>query len=124
MKKYIRLGEIPDCERSLNYLKINYDQQEDIRWSDKQPFDAAEWCKKNCNSWKNVDIEAIFEPGVSVFEMDDNGNPVLNNEALSSSWNVRKEQEKPCYVVTGDVVGIGQDGEPLLKNVKIIDNVA
>lgn len=124
MKKYIRFGEIPDCERSLNYLKINFDQQEDIRWSDKQPFDAAKWCKKNCNSWKNVDIESIFEPGVSVFDMDENGKPVLNNEALSSSWNVRKEQKKPCYIVTGDVVGIGQDGEPLLKNVKVIDKVA
>lgn len=124
MKKYIRFGEIPDCERSLNYLKINFDQQEDIRWSDKQPFDAAKWCKKNCNSWKNVDIESIFEPGVSVFDMDEDGNPVLDNEALSSSWSVREEQEKPCYIVTGDVVGTGQDGEPLLKNVRIIDKVA
>ena len=31
---------------------------------------------------------------------------------------------KQIYLVQGDIVGFGSDGEPLLKNLKLVDNVS
>lgn len=58
------------------------------------------------------------EEGVSVFKADDNGMPILENaEQAKSLWARLNRQH---YLVTGEVVGVGQDGEPLLKNVKVV----
>ena len=62
------------------------------------------------------------ELGVSVFEyIEDRGIVVPNTERargdflmLMNSW------WKPQYIVSGKEIGIGQDGEPILKDVKII----
>lgn len=62
------------------------------------------------------------EIGVSVFEfIEGRGIVVPNNQQarddflkLTNSW------WKPQYIVMGEEIGIGSDGEPLLKDVKII----
>lgn len=58
------------------------------------------------------------EKGVSVFRADENGMPILENAEQAKSLWARLHRRH--YLVTGDVVGTGQDGEPLLQNVKVI----
>lgn len=58
------------------------------------------------------------EEGVSVFKADENNMPILENvEQAKSLW---ARLNRRHYLVTGDVVGTGQDGEPLLQNVKVV----
>lgn len=58
-----------------------------------------------------------IENGVSVFELVD-GKPVIDNLQLIDSLSGR--HELPAFIVTGDRVGIGHDGEPILKNVQYV----
>lgn len=58
------------------------------------------------------------EEGVSVFKADANNMPILENAEQAKSLWARLHRRH--YLVTGEVVGIGQDGEPLLKNVKVV----
>lgn len=60
------------------------------------------------------------ENGVSVFEWDGNS-PVLSNLQLVDSFSGRDDHK--AYLVTGEEIGIGFDGEPLLKNVKIVKEI-
>lgn len=84
MKKYLRFKNLPENERSFNF------------------------------------IEEKYEDGISVFEIVD-GKPYLPTLELLGSFASRNYD--PTYIVTGDVVGIGFDDEPLLKNVKIIKEI-
>lgn len=58
------------------------------------------------------------EIGVSVFRADENGMPILENAEQAKSLWARLHRRH--YLVTGDVVGTGQDGEPLLQNVRVV----
>ena len=58
------------------------------------------------------------EEGVSVFKADDNGMPILENAEQAKSLWARLHRRH--YLVTGEVVGTGQDGEPLLQNVRVV----
>lgn len=58
------------------------------------------------------------EIGVSVFRADDNGMPILDNAEQAKSLWARLHRRH--YLVTGEVVGVGQDGEPLLQNVRVV----
>ena len=60
------------------------------------------------------------ESGVSVFELID-GKPVLSNLQLVDSYAGRSDSQ--AFIVTGEEIGIGNDGEPLLKNVKYISKI-
>ena len=60
----------------------------------------------------------IKEEGVSVFKADTNNMPILENAEQAKSLWARLNRRH--YLVTGDVVGYGQDGEPLLQNVKVV----
>lgn len=58
------------------------------------------------------------EIGVSVFKADTNNMPILENvEQAKSLW---ARLNRRHYLVTGNVVGVGQDGEPLLQNVRVV----
>lgn len=57
------------------------------------------------------------EIGVSVFDLVD-GKPALTNMQLVDSFSGRSQMA--AFIVTGDQIGIGEDGEPLLKNVSYI----
>ena len=62
------------------------------------------------------------ELGVSVFEfIDGRGIVVPNNQQARDDFlKLTSSLWKPQYIVIGEEVGIGSDGEPLLKDVKII----
>ena len=112
MKKYMRFGEIPPNERSVNFYSMSLDDNAsfsfDIEHGDVDI--AYEWVK-----------EKDLEKGVSVFELDDNNNPITDNEELEKDLKHRIEKKFVCYIVTGDKVGIGCDGEPLIRNIKILE---
>lgn len=65
-------------------------------------------------------IEKTLENGVSVFDIVDD-KPVLFNLQLITSFESRKYDQ--AYIVTGDRIGTGFDGEPLLKHVKIVRKI-
>ena len=108
MKKYLRFGEIPSGERSINFLKLRIQENKDFAWT-----------KGNSGYGEAVSQvpEKAFEPGVSVFEMGVDGLPVLHNmrEARSLAGRIGCK----IYQVSGDEVGRGNDGEPLIKNIKV-----
>ena len=37
--------------------------------------------------------------------------------------NVRNADNKNVYIVTGDIVGYGSDGEPLIRNIEIVERL-
>lgn len=106
--RYLRFGQIPESGRSVNFLKMSFEEQEDFNWFRK-----------------NGDIERAFscvpdnayELGVSVFEMNDEGMPILQNLQLVNSLLFRLDNV--IYEVTGEEVAKGNDDEPLIANIKI-----
>ena len=94
---YIRLGNIPSDEKS----KI-YRNEEEIG----------------------------IEEGVSVYPaFESNGDIVIGlslpitQTTLYTQQHLLEYESRPCYLVTGDCVGKGSDGEPLIKNVRIIKEI-
>lgn len=71
------------------------------------------------NSYNHIMEEP--EEGVSVFALDEDGNPIVDNLQLIADLTIR--YYKTATIVTGDRVGTGFDGEPLIKNVKTISIV-
>lgn len=65
------------------------------------------------------------EVGVSVFEYIEGRGIIVpdNKDAQDDFFTLSKSYWKPAYLVTGDEVGIGRDGEPLLKNVKVVKTI-
>lgn len=108
MKKYLRFGEIPIGERSINFLKLRIQENKDFTWT-----------KENSGYGEAVSQipKKAFEPGVSVFEMGADGLPVLHNMREARSLSARIGCK--IYQVSGDEIGHGNDGEPLIKNIKI-----
>lgn len=95
---YVRFGDIPDDEKSKIY--------------------------------RGDEGEIGEEDGVSVypaFEVD--GNIVLGltlpitRTTLHTQQHLLEYDDRPCYLVSGDYVGKGVDGEPLIRNVSIIKQV-
>ena len=120
-QKFIRFGEIPKDERSLNYKKLTDEQKREITIEieyldeDETPREAVESLMEYSN-WKDVDIEDIFEKGVSVYKQDENGLPIIEN--LDQAMSLAHRINSKAYSVTGTVVGTGQDNEPLITGVK------
>lgn len=65
------------------------------------------------------------EKGISVFEYIEGRGIVVpdNQNAQDDFFMLSKSYWKPAYLVIGDEVGIGRDGEPLLKHVKIVKTI-
>lgn len=59
-----------------------------------------------------------FEDGVSVFELVD-GKPAIDNLQLIDSFAGR--YELPAFIVTGEEISKGHDGEPILTNVNYVE---
>lgn len=62
------------------------------------------------------------ELGVSVFEfIEGRGIVVPNNtQARDDFLKLTNSWWKPQYIVIGEEIGVGSDGEPLLRDVKIV----
>lgn len=116
MKRYMRFGELPVNGKSVNFRKMNFEKQDDflffLRYDAKEAYDMVEERCPEC-----------LESGVSVFDVDENDRPILANDELRRSYERRIYQKESCYIVTGVEVGRGQDGEPLLKDVEIVETL-
>ena len=109
MKEYVRFGEIPKDEHSKRgnrivgdgYKCIGYEQGVSV-WNTLKV--NGEYClvAPHGNSCTHGDFSSMAFP-------DD-------------CYGCCKD-DPPIYVVTGDEVGIGCDGEPLIKNISIIEKL-
>lgn len=95
---FIRFGEIPENERSTEYIGSGDGQ-----------------------------IPNKILDGVSVYEcILDKDNipriivPRLTKTTMDTLYGMMCYNTKNIYLVSGDIVGVGTDGEPLLKNIKIV----
>lgn len=107
--KYLRFGEIPEGGKSINFLRLSFAENE------------AFTEKLNASGYSEA-VAALpadcLEPGISVFEMDADGLPVLSSINLVRSLSVRIGA--PVYEISGEVAGTGADGEPLITGVNVI----
>ena len=79
----------------------------------------------------NGEIEIGIEEGISVYPAfeDKEGNIILGlnlpitKTSLHTQQHLLEYESRPCYLVTGDYVGKGTDGEPLLKNIRIMKEI-
>lgn len=109
--KYLRFGEVPVFGKSVNFLKLTIEQNEDFTYR----------CENSSYGEACAELPAdAFEVGLSVFEIDENGMPRLDSLQLVSSMLVRLDAK--IYEVTGEQVGTGNDGEPLVKVNEIKEN--
>jgi len=89
---YLRYGEIPANERSLNHASREY------------------------------------EDGVSVYngKLNKQGEVMVTPNTPAQIWGEKAYSnltDKPLYIVRGDHVGFGSDGEPVLRNVTIVRKI-
>ena len=70
------------------------------------------------HNYARGDIEA----GVSVYDLDPAGRPVIPAESEWAGLDLRGRlaSDAPKYLVQGDLVGEGHDGEPLLGDLAIV----
>ena len=115
MKKYLRFGEIPPNEKSINWIMASLDASHDFSYS-LELGDTYE------EAYRFAGIkEEWLEDGVSVFEFKDGS--LVFNDNLKADYEYRVAHIEKSYIVTGDEVGRGKSGEPLLKNIKILKEV-
>lgn len=111
MALFLRFGEIPKNENSINFLKLTFDEIDEVQdYVDMLGYDEA---------IENIP-EYALEDGVSCFSLDEAGKPILNNMRLLKSFCSRINEEK-AYIIDAEQIGIGNDGEPLVKNIKITE---
>lgn len=67
-------------------------------------------------------VTGDFEIGLSVYELDADGYPVVPPESEWAETDMRDRlaSDEPKYIVTGNLVGWGHDGEPLLSHIEVI----
>ncbi len=100
MKLYLRFGEIPIDEQST----IWYHQYTAIG---KEPGVSCYDCvKDDANKYR---ILVPLKPKEGFYGTL---REILENFSIENT-------KTNCYLITGDIVGIGMDGEPLLKNIMI-----
>lgn len=105
---FLRLGEIPKNEKSINFLKMTNEQNENYTYIlEECGYDEA----------LSFVPQNAFENGISCFCVE-NDMPVLDSIELLRSFCARINDTG--YIIEADKVGIGQDLEPLVKNVKTI----
>lgn len=83
---------------------------------------------------KNGEFIVGYEKGVSCFDAtlleDGKWHLILPNPCKINTiddihgFMLEAYDNKQIYLVQGDIVGFGSDGEPLLKNLKLVDNVS
>jgi len=72
------------------------------------------------------DVFKGFEKGVSVYEAIQRGEKIhiiLPRRSYSAFVSLSGCLERRARIVTGDVVGVGSDSEPLLKNINIVQEL-
>ena len=113
--RYLRFGEIPENEKSINWYKVSLDDQRDFSWA-LENYGYKDALRQIRN------LDEVLEDGVSAFEIDENNNPILSTEELKNTYNSYTGNRK-SYLVEGDEIGRGTDGEPLIVNIKVLEEV-
>ena len=115
--KYFRFGNIPKNEKSLCWFKLSFDQQSDISYALKcgESLDDALQAA-------GVNTEDVFEIGVSVFRMDADGLPEIQN--LQQLVSTVSRIGQAAYTMTGEQVGTGTDAEPLITRIENVTESA
>lgn len=109
-KEYIRFGEIPKSGKSVNFIKMSFDESANFNYEIEQG---------NIGEAYSLIPPDTLENGVSVFDCNgDSFLPVLSNLRLVKSLLARLDSA--IYLVEGEEVGRGQDGEPLIRSVTIV----
>lgn len=93
-KCYIRLGDIPKDELSLNHSTKNFE--------------------KGVSVFRGIVYKGNYLP---IVEYPEDAGTIIPMQSLFSYCG------KPAYLVEGDEIGLGSDGEPLIKNVHIIKRI-
>lgn len=118
MKQYVRFGYIPKSGRSLNYLKLTGNQREtisDLISDGRTPEESVSFACENFRDFKGIKPDDLFEDGISVFNATPDGKPIIENRTQAESLANRIGQN--IFLLTGEEVGTGQDGEPLISNI-------
>ena len=108
MKKFLRFGKIPSSGKSINFFKMTNEENENFTYNleigeIEQAFEMVP--------------EYAYEAGLSVFDVSDNGMPYLPNMQLITSLLGRLDDT--AYIVSGQEIERGNDGEPLIVFDKI-----
>ena len=122
--EYIRFGKVPANERSIDWMALPYNKQDDIlQYMQEHNVSASEAVM---HFYKNPD--KYLEKGVSVFKADSDGLPLIENyqqlrTLFGNTMGIFNEGHKPykMYSLDADMVGTGRDAEPIVsgtKNVK------
>ena len=102
--KYVRFGEIPKNGKSINFLKMTFQQLDDFKlFMDDGKMEKA----------FSIVPEVAWECGISAFKADENNMPVLENLQQVSSLLSRLDCN--AYILEGEQIGTGNDAEPLVK---------
>lgn len=107
--KYLRFGEIPESGKSINFLRLSFAENETFT----EALNASGYSEAVAGLPAHC-----FEPGLSVFDMDADGLPILSNINLVRSLSVRIGA--PVYEISGEIAGTGADGEPIITGVNVI----
>ena len=110
MKEYIRFGFIPENERSKRGNGVIGDGYECIGH------------EQGVSVWNTVKINGVY--CLVAPHGDSNTHGDFSTMAFPDDCYGCCPNDPPIYVVTGDEVGIGFDGEPLIRNVTIIEKLS
>lgn len=101
---YIRFGEIPEDECSTEY-EGSGDSQRPVK-----KLDGVSVYDCYIDNRRHDGPQVVIPPNATA-------------RTLDTLWGLLNYSDRPVYLVTGDRVGTGSDGEPLIKNVKIVSTL-
>ncbi len=113
--KYFRFGKVPESGRSLNWFRLSFREQEDVGYDLKMgdSLEEALW-----KAGVDESRDGLLEDGVSVFELDSDGMPKIQN--LQQLVSMVSRIGQTAYIMDGVKVGTGTDAEPLIKDIENI----
>lgn len=110
MNYYIRIGELPRDGKSKIYQWVDEAHSSRVEVGEEAGISVYEATKVK-NEWYCI-IPENTEHGKSTIDTIH----YLIEEIINGN--------KPVYLVTGDEVGEGYDGEPVIVNVNIIEDIS
>lgn len=110
---YIRFGDVPGNEKSLNWFALSFDQQSDVEYELSYGVSLEEALKR---AGVDLNKKGLFEEGVSVFKLDSDGLPKIDNLQQLETMSERIGQK--VYTMKGKQRTTGTDNEPVIGGVK------
>lgn len=97
-----------------------------LNWSDTMKLIYVRFGNIPENQMSKNYLTVEYENGVSVYEAierDNNISIILPSLTGSACVTLSGVLDRPMYIVDGELCGTGSDGEPLLKNCKIVREI-